>query len=76
MDSADVLAAGGRTRHSFVLPFVCEPFAYGKQITKHIEDGVNAVEYGGTAEAPTMLVIRNQGTTSISNIVIKAVRRR
>lgn len=73
MDSADVAVAGGRARHRFVLPFVCEPFAYGQQVIKHITGGENAVEYGGEADAPTMLVIRNQGTANISNIVVKAV---
>ena len=60
---------------TFVLPFVCEPFAYGPQVIKPIARGSNPVDYRGTADTPTLIIVRNPNNFAVSNIVITATER-
>lgn len=56
----------GRVGHAFDLTFVCEPFACGQTVTKALG---GRVDYEGTAECGTRVVLKNTGST-----LIRAVR--
>lgn len=60
----------------FELNFICEPFAYRVTAPLAIRSGVNRINYGGTAEAPTVIEIRNTNSYAVSNIVLIAIKRR
>jgi len=74
MESAAVDVFAQRVMQHFTLPFLCEPFAYGRQVTEDIKTGANPIEYRGTAQAPTLFVIRNPNDFPVTNITISAVR--
>lgn len=57
----------------FQLDFVCEPFAYGETKTEQFTEQTFTPDYVGTAPTPTYIVIRNIGTTNVSNIKITQV---
>ena len=59
---------------NFTLPFICEPFAYGPHLSAKLSEGINDINYIGTAEAPTLIIIRNPNNFSISNITITAIQ--
>jgi len=59
----------------FKLPFRCFPFAMGAQRVQALSTGINAVDYRGTAESPTIISIRNPNTFPISHIILSTVRR-
>jgi phage-related protein len=59
----------------FDLTFVCDPFAYGKTVSQILHDGINPMQYNGTAVAPTTIIIRNPNTTTISEISIETISR-
>jgi len=56
----------------FELDFVCEPFAYGETVIQPISFGNNGIDYRGTAEAPTLIILRNTGSTPINTIMLTA----
>jgi len=60
------------TDGSFELVFICDPFAYGKQTVQPLLRGNNTIEYKGTAETPTLIVLRNTGNTPVSTVVLTA----
>jgi len=60
------------TDGTFELVFTCEPFAYGEQVVMPISHGNNEIEYRGTAETPTLIILRNTGTAPISTVVLTA----
>lgn len=53
----------------FQLEFVCEPFAYGKQVTTTFINQAPMV-YEGTATTPVHIVIRNTSDTAIKGITL------
>ena len=59
----------------FDLAFVCEPFAYGENVTTVITDGRNRIAYKGTAETPAVIVLRNASDDEIANVTITAIKR-
>jgi len=63
------------TDGGFTLSFMCDPFAYGPQTIMPIERGSNPVEYSGTADTPTLVIIRNPNSFPISSIVLTATQR-
>jgi len=65
----------GTTDGSFELNFICEPHAYGT--TKLIQlFSDTAISYAGSATTPTVLTIKNTGTTNINSIQITVRRRK
>ena len=58
------------------LTFNCQPFAYAATKEEVITDGVNVLDYKGTAEAPCRIIIENPNKYAVSNIVITAIKRR
>lgn len=60
----------------FSLEFTCEPFALGETKEIPIKTGINKLDYKGTAETPTLLVLKNNSTTAAQLVQIKAVFRR
>ena len=62
-----------RTTHGeFEIIFTCDPFAIGARNTLPISRGNNAIEYSGTAESPTLIILRNPNPFPISTIVLTA----
>lgn len=59
----------------FELAFVCEPFAYGSILTVPLASGRNQVNYGGTAETPAVIVLKNTSETEATNVTITAIKR-
>ena len=59
----------------FELAFVCEPFAYGENVTTAIADGRNRIAYKGTAETPAVIVLRNASDDETANVTITAIKR-
>lgn len=59
----------GRMGNRFTLPFVCEPFAYGKQQTETFE-GSSKLAYAGTAETPVRITITNSSGSPVTGVVI------
>ena len=71
-----VLTKIGRGQLEFTLEFVCEPFAVGKTITQPLTNGNNPIEYKGTAETPCLIVLKNTGTETITNVQLTAIFKR
>lgn len=74
-DSADVMDYYLESMRDFELTFVCEPFAYGSILTVPLASGRNRVNYGGTAETPAVIVLRNASDDEIANVTITAIKR-
>lgn len=53
----------------FQLTFVCDPFAYGEQVTEQFANGAE-LSYAGTAETPSLITIRNNNAFPITGITI------
>lgn len=73
--------------HKFDLSFVCEPFAYAEESTitdefslTRDENGIGITPsetyYNGTVEAPSKIVITNNGSQAINGIKIRIRERR
>jgi len=63
-------------RREFTLNFVCEPFAYKDMTSLAIKSGSNSVKYNGTAAAPALIIIRNNGNAAVTNITFTAVSKK
>lgn len=74
-DATDVLDYYNESMRDFELEFVCEPFAYGRTVTTPIRKGRNVVDYRGTAEAPCVVVLRNDSDEDAENIKLTVIRR-
>jgi len=71
-ESVDVTVLPQEVKREFTLPLRCEPFAYTDQNALPITDGNNPIDYRGTAETPTLIVIRNPNDFPVSNITLTA----
>ena len=60
----------GTIGNRFGLPFKCEPFAYGNQITERFENNAT-LRYSGTAETPVRITITNNGDKDMTGVRIK-----
>ena len=74
MQSVDVNVFPKRTKQQFTLPMVCEPFAYGPQNIIEFSQGINKVEYNGTASTPTHIIIRNPNPFPVTKIRITGIQ--
>lgn len=74
-DSPDVDDFYLEEMREFELSFVCEPFAYGENVTAALTDGRNRIAYKGTAETPAVIVLRNASDDEIANVTITAIKR-
>jgi phage-related protein len=63
------------TDGKFTLDFICDPFAYGDTVSCPITSGNNVIAYQGTARSPCTIILKNTGTTSVSNIQIVTTKR-
>lgn len=66
----------GNGRIGLELEFTCHPYAYGETVTQPIRSGLNRVEYGGTAPAPALIILRNNGDKPIRGISVKAISKK
>lgn len=53
----------------FQLEFICEPFAYGEQITETFT-GQKEMTYAGSARTPTHIIITNRGSTAVNGLTV------
>lgn len=60
----------------YTLSFSCEPFAFGEEITHTLSSGDNYIDYAGTAETPTRIILRNRSGSAAANIQIRALYKR
>lgn len=74
--NAEALERAGTTQKQFTLEFVCEPFAYGKDLMPAVKTGQNFVDYRGTAQTPALIILKNTGKTTIQTVRISAVYKR
>ena len=75
IDMGDAYDGGGTTDGEFEISFVCQPFAYGKTISQPISSGINKIDYKGTMESPTVIILRNTGTAAVTNVQITMIRK-
>lgn len=54
----------------FDLIFTCKPYGFGLATTQTFTNGIHLPDYHGTADAPTIITIRNTGQTAVSGIRI------
>jgi phage-related protein len=73
-ESVDVTVFPREYGRSFILPFICEPFAYGPLESVALHKGINEINYPGTAETPARIVIRNPNSFPISGITVTVVQ--
>jgi len=60
----------------FTLPFRCDiPFAMNPLQIMPLDRGYNTINYEGTAETPTIITVRNIGTTPVSHVILTRHRR-
>ncbi|MCL2517604.1 MAG: hypothetical protein FWF15_03475 [Oscillospiraceae bacterium] len=71
----DEYDGGGTTDGEFEITFICEPFAYGKVVQQSITNGKNPIYYNGTADTPTMIVLRNNSGAAATNVQIVLTRK-
>lgn len=71
----DVDVFPSEVRREFTLPFIAEPFAYGEQNRVRLHRGINYIDYTGTAEAPTLIVLRNVNNHNIVNPTVTSIER-
>ena len=74
-DPAEITDYFDEAMREFTLSFVCEPFAYGRTVTLPLSSGENTIPYGGTANAPCLIVLRNTSAAEVANLTITAVKR-
>lgn len=72
----NLIDAATITDISFELDFVCEPFAYGDSVSVDIKSGINPIQYKGTAESPTYIVLNNDNNFPMQNVQIVFTRRK
>lgn len=60
----------------FTLIFICEPFAYGRTITRPFTGQIYEPDYIGTAPTPTYIEITNTGNTPITTIRITQINKK
>jgi len=65
-EDADIERIVGNAKR-FVLPFVCDPFAYGEQVTEQFKNQT-ALTYRGSAAAPTHIIITNRTQNPIKGL--------
>jgi len=74
-DSASIVVQPKRVKQQFTLSLVCEPFAYKAQVSIPLKQGINAINYQGTAETPTIIVLKNPNSFPITNITITSIQK-
>lgn len=76
LDSVDVDVFPNEVARNFVLPILCEPFAYSALNELPITEAQTEVDYQGTAETPTLIILRNRTTEPIRYVTLTLVSRR
>ena len=74
INSADVKVLPKYQKQIFILEMICDPFAYGDRISIPLQHGITPITYRGTAETPTMIIIRNPNNFAVSNISVTAIQ--
>lgn len=70
LTSPEILVLPKRVKQQFVIELLCQPFAYGVNIAKPLNKSINKVEYHGTAETPTLFVIKNPNSFPVSKVMV------
>lgn len=72
---SEVLDFPQECAREFEIEFSCDPFAYSEPIKKEMISGENNITYGGTAETPTLIMLKNNNNYSVSNIQITITKK-
>jgi phage-related protein len=72
-DSPQITVLPKQIARNFTLRFICEPFAYGQQRSIFLVNGVNAISYSGTAETPTLIIIKNLSDMTVNGLYINVM---
>lgn len=77
IDQVDIAQLMMQPKATARIDFSCQPFAMSVEKTrKPLNIGRNRdLNYQGTAETPTRIILRNTGTQPITNIKIKQIRK-
>ena len=67
-DETDIERVVGSMKR-FGLPFVCDPFAYGEQVTEQFKTQAT-LAYRGSAETPTHIIITNRTGSEIKGLTL------
>lgn len=67
-DETDIERIAGSAKR-FALPFVCDPFAYGEQVTEQFTNQA-AITYKGSATTPTHIIITNRTNSPIKGLTL------
>ena len=59
----------GTVGNRFSLPFICEPFAHGEQVTENFTNN-SRLQYNGTAKTPARIIIKNTSGHTIEGLNI------
>jgi phage-related protein len=74
IETVDVNVFPKEVSRQFELPLICEPFAFSSQERIPLQRDINLIDYEGTAETPTLIVIRNPNDHAITNLTLTAVQ--
>ena len=75
-EPAEVAEFPAEIMREFSLVFLCEPFAYGRQTQISLVRGHNPLSYGGTAETPCLIRIKNDLNIDVQGVYISLHRKR
>lgn len=70
-DAHEIIDYYDEAMRDFEITFTCHPFAYSSPQNISIATGNNNINYLGTADAPCVIVLRNNNDYEINNIMIK-----
>jgi phage-related protein len=75
-EPAEVIEFPAEIMREFSLVFLCEPFAYGQQAQViSLARGENPIVYGGTAETPCLIRIKNNLPFDVYEVYLTILRR-
>lgn len=75
MQSANVEVLPTYVKQRFTLSFICEPFAYSAQTSLPLTGERTQVDYKGTAETPTLFILRNTSEQTVNSVVVTVVKK-
>ena len=76
LGSFDVNVLTKHEFHNFTLEFQAFPFAYGDQFIIPIKKGKTEIDYGGTAETPTLIILKNKTVANVAGVTVTVINRR
>ena len=75
-DQTDITNIADRLWLEFTLTFICEPFAYKDTTDIKLVNGLNVIDYKGTAKTPTIISLKNNNDFDVTDVTIIATKRK